>query len=155
MKKMIPVLCLSVFCFSILFTSCKKDEEPVIELTTAEKILGTWKMAAATIDPPQFTTGDDYMATLDECETDNTFTYEEGTTMKIDEGATKCNANTLQTQVGTYAFNPEETILSTNINGQELSSNIIELTQTQLVTSRKEQSNGQEVTLTFTYSKQE
>ena len=88
MKKMIPVLCLSVLCFSILFTSCKKDE-PVIELTNAEKILGTWKMTAATIDPAQFTTGDDYFATLDDCEKDNTFSYEEGTTIKIDEGDTK------------------------------------------------------------------
>lgn len=155
MKKMFPALCLSVFCFSILFTSCKKDEEPVIELTNAEKILGTWKMTAATIDPPQFTTGDDYMATLDECETDNTFSYEEGTTMKIDEGAAKCDPNTLQTQVGTYAFNPAETILSTNINGSEISSDIVALTETELVTTRKEQSNGQDVTLTFTYEKQE
>ena len=154
MTKMIPALCLSIFCFSILFTSCKKDE-PVIELTNADLILGTWSMTAATIDPPQFTTGDDYYATLSDCEKDNSFTYEEGTTMKIDEGATKCNANTLQTQVGTYAFNPAETILSTNINGEELSMDIIEMSNSEMITSRKETSNNQEVTLTFTYTKQE
>jgi len=155
MKKMIPALCLSVFCFSILFTSCQKVDEPIIELTNADLILGTWKMTAATIDPPQFTTGSDFMATLDECETDNTFLYEEGTSLKVDEGVSKCNSGDLQTQVGTYVFNPDETILSTTINGEQLSSDIIEITESELIFSRIVEFNNSDVTLTFTFSKQE
>lgn len=136
---------------TFLLTSCG-DDDPV--LTNSDLILGTWSLTAATIDPPPFTTGPDLFATYDACDKDDLLTFESGDAVKLDEGATKCNDSDPQTITGTYAFNPDETILTHTLDGTTVSLDVTTLDANTMVLVEKITAAGVENTLTFTYSKQ-
>jgi len=139
---------------TFLLTSCEKDD-PIVEVqTNSELILGTWNITAATIDPPSFTTGSDLYATYDDCDKDDLLTFESGDVVKRDEGATKCSASDPQTISGTYAFNPDETILTHTLDGTTVSSTITSIDATTMILVEKITVGVVENTLTFTFTKQ-
>ncbi len=73
-QKHITLLTFMLFAFSVLFVSCKKDDEPTAEDTN--EIVGTWKLTAAT---PQKTGATipalTYLPTLAPCYLDLQFVF--------------------------------------------------------------------------------
>ena len=91
MKRNAFTICLLASIF--LFSSCS-NQEPVPK-TNADFIIGTWVLRNATINPPDFVSGSDLYATMDDCEQDNLYTYESPSSLFLDEGDRKCNPSGL------------------------------------------------------------
>ncbi len=106
MKKLLFILCLGS---SVVFTSCKKDDDP----TKKEMLVGkNWVMTALTIDPAIPVVGSNIFNQRKACVNDDITIFAADGKVTFDEGASKCEASFPQTTTGSWALNPTETILS-------------------------------------------
>ena len=118
-----------------------------------------WKLTALTVDParayyflgPEIT---NWYAQMKECETDNIYTFNSNGSFSIDEGASKCDTDDPQTRTGTWVFNPEKTIYTTNIKSEAKSYKISQLNSNQLIVTYTQDALGTEYTYTATYAAQ-
>ena len=107
MKKLL----LALFAFTVLFSACKDDSGDDGGTTAKTKTdlitEGSWKISAATSDPPIVILGvefSDFMAMMDECDKDDLTTYMADGSGTFDEGATKCDPADPQTENFTWKF---------------------------------------------------
>lgn len=82
----------------VLASGCKKDDPSIV---------GTWKVTAATFNPPVTIGGTTYtnaysLLLSEACVQDNLFIFKEGNVVLEDEGATKCDATDPQQTSSTY-----------------------------------------------------
>lgn len=106
----------------VLASGCKKDDPSIV---------GTWKITAATFNPPitigSATYTDAYSLLLnDACEQDNLFIFKDGNVVLEDEGATKCDAADPQQTSSTYNLSgsnltiySDDTTMFTNVSIDE------------------------------------
>ena len=135
-------------------TSCDK------ELTNTEKLTGTWKMTASTVDPAFVdistgTTYTDVYAKMDECDKDDLLIFEAAGGFKSDEGTTKCDPSDTQTSTGTWVFNTTETTISATSDGSTEDYKIVSLTETTMTVTNVQTFGGlANYTFTLTFAKQ-
>lgn len=131
---------LPLFAFVLLLLSaCSKNDDSSANTTTPQPskkellTANSWKYKSWTVTPGlQDSLGNtftDYYAYLPQCEKDDIITFATNGGVTIDEGASKCDANDPQEQIGTWSFLNNETKL--NMNGYTYS--IATLTSTELV----------------------
>jgi hypothetical protein len=98
---------------AVAVSGCKKDDD---DPSNTDKLTGkAWKVTAITVNPAISFGGisiTDVYAFLDDCEKDNTSTFNTDKTYLDDEGGSKCDPSDPQTTPGTWAFNSDETILT-------------------------------------------
>ncbi len=96
-----------------VFISCKKDADTVEPVKTNTELLtfGSWKLTAATINSENNGITDMY-AEMDNCAKDDIMTFKTNNTFVADEGATKCNTDDPQTELGTWIFSTDEKIIT-------------------------------------------
>ncbi|MEZ4950947.1 MAG: hypothetical protein R2879_20585 [Saprospiraceae bacterium] len=152
MNKNLFAIALLVLATAFATTSCNKDEDPK---TNAELILGSWKVTAASVSPEIPIVGTDvYSYLYEECDKDDISIFEDNGVLKIDEGASKCNANDPQTVTGTYLFNPTQTVITINDGSGPESFNVVELGESVMRISYSENVAGTDYTYTVTFTKQ-
>jgi len=161
---------ISVFCIGfafiltgLFFTACKKDKkdpEPVpanptpAPQTNTQRLTGkNFKMTALTVDPPILGITDLY-SQLEDCQKDNLIRFDEPNVFKEDEGTTKCNTNDPQTETGTWVWNTDETIITTNMGTETLSYTVVTNDGNTLKVKYTEEISGTKYTVTATYTKQ-
>jgi hypothetical protein len=136
-NKMTRMLILSLLSLTLLFSACKKDKSDALLSKTSLLTHSTWKMTAATVDPGYPTFDDqfnitgsttDYYSTMEDCSKDDTYHFNADKTMIIDDNALKCDNSDPQKVTGTWSFNPDETVLTSIMNGDLLDFNLMELT---------------------------
>jgi hypothetical protein len=143
--------------FALLFiTSCKKDD-PVTPDKTALLTGGSWKLSAMTVDPAidwYGTPVKNVFPQLPACLKDDLTIFKANGIVNYDEGASKCDPNDPQTTSGTWAFNPEETILSITADGETTSWDITKLTSTTVAADYDITEEGVTYTFSVSYSRQ-
>jgi len=108
------------FIASFLFVSCKKNEISKTELLTDS----SWVYQDAKLN------GVSIFSTIPGCLRDNLFFYKKNGELTVDDGPTKCNATSPQTEnLPWYFFSNDDSI---SING--VRNKIIELSKTQFIT---------------------
>lgn len=132
-SKRIPLLFLACL-FSLFLVSCGKngDDGPAksrTELLTT----GSWKIASVGVD---FNKDGkiDFPYSLEDCETDNTYSFLDGGEGIADEGTNKCDPSSQQTATFAWSFKNDEKILNINFPGSILSrdTNIKTLSESKL-----------------------
>jgi len=160
--KTFKTLSLGLLIGSTLFLSnCKKDEkdpEPTPVVTPAptntEKLTGkNFKLTALTVDPALLGVTDFY-SQYDDCQKDDLYRFDTPNIYKEDEGATKCNTNDAQTKTGTWAWNTDETIITTSLGGETISYTVLSNDGTTLKVKHTEQLGGINYVVTGIFVKQ-
>lgn len=110
--------------------SCKKDDDNKSRTETLTS--GKWQITGSktTTTVNNTSTVDDDYASWDACEKDNFITFNTNNTYTADEGATKCNSNDPQTDIGNWAFvNSEKSLLidGTSLNIDEFNNSTLRL----------------------------
>jgi hypothetical protein len=135
---------------AIAVSGCKKDDDP----SNTDKLTGkAWKVKSITVDPAISFGGTlitDIFSQLDDCDKDNTSTFNADKTYLDDEGATKCNPLDPQTTSGTWAFNSDETVLTQD---NTISYTILQNDGNILKLKYSEEIGGVNYTFTLTYGK--
>lgn len=149
------VLCL-LFISSLALTSCEKDENKV---SNTDKITGTWKLTAMTVDPAIDWFGTqvtNLYAQLPACTKDDLTIFQSNGVVKLDEGDSKCEVSDPQTQTGTWTFNTSESTISVTTDGETESWEINELTKDRFSVDYivEDEEEGITYTFTATYVKQ-
>jgi IPT/TIG domain/Lipocalin-like domain len=111
-----------------------------------------WRLTAYTSDNGSRVT--DVYATLDACEKDDLLRFELPNIFTYDQGATRCSASDPQTQTGTWAFNANQTKLTTTLGGLTDTSDITELTANTLKIRYVDNFGGTNYIYVLTYTKQ-
>jgi len=142
MKKILVLLSLGS---SLLFSSCKKDDDPSkTEMLTNKN----WVMTALTVDPEYPVYGSNLYNQFKACEKDNITKLSADGKATFDEGDTKCLASAPQTTTGSWSFNTTETILSiTDSKSATQSYTIKSLTSSKMVATYVEELGG----INYTY----
>ncbi len=141
MKKLLFILCLGS---SVVFTSCKKDDDP----TKKEMLVGkNWVMTALTIDPALPVIGSNIYNQIDACTKDDITKFTADGKATFDEGATKCNVSDPQTTTGTWALNTTETVLSITDDGSTTSVTLKSISSSKVVGTYQLVDSG----VTYTY----
>ena len=145
MKKLLFILCLGS---SVVFTSCKKDDDP----TKKEMLVGkNWVPTAMTIDPGLPIVGTNLFNQIPACEKDDIIRFVADGKASFDDGASKCEVTDPQTTTGSWALNPTETILSiTYTDGSTISLTIKSLTSSKIVGTYQDVLNGVNYTIELT-----
>ena len=119
--KRFPILLLLVSAAMILNSCSKKDDDP----SNREMLTGKyWINTSMTIDPAINIGGtniSNLWTLMLDCEKDNLVKFDDNGVYIEDEGSTKCDPGDPQTQTGTWAFNADETVISTTMNGETFS----------------------------------
>lgn len=152
---------------SILFTGCGKDDEESAPEVSPQKLIGkTWKLTALNLnpaftDPETGVSYSDLYSDMDECEKDNTILYHaadvSATSGHIlgDEGAEKCDVDAPQTSEGAWAFaNTEKTKLTQTQDGETVTVDLIEVTNTTMRQRYTDTFEGTTYTVIATFSAQ-
>ncbi len=127
MKKILFLLCLGS---SVVFTSCKKDDDP----TKKEMLVGkNWVMTALTIDPALPVIGSNIYNQISACTKDDITKFASDGKATFDEGATKCNVSDPQTTTGSWVLNTTETILSITEDGSTTSITLKSISSSKVV----------------------
>jgi hypothetical protein len=151
MKKFLLPFLMTVVATGLLFTGCNKDDDK----KNSELIVGSWKLTAMTVSPALPFVGSDVYGFLDACDKDDVLIFETGGVVKSDEGATKCDTSDPQTTTDSYAFNPDQTILTyTDKYGDSYSVTVVELSGSKFVGTYVEDDSGVAYTYTLTFTKQ-
>ncbi len=122
------ILFVSILALVAVATSCKDDDEDPqaskTELLTAKSWKQTKIKAMGVEGEP------------DDCDKDDTYTFNKDKSYKQDEGATKCDPDDAQTINGTWEFNSGETSIKTTVTEGGISisfdQQILELTSSTL-----------------------
>ncbi len=148
MKKQIASILTYLAAFVLILSSCKKDNTPAAKTKTDLITQGSWKFSSATVG------GSDVSAFLQSCQKDNIVTFAAAGTGTVDEGPTKCNSSDPQTSSFTWNFANNETVLhvsTTFFAGGSNDSNLVTLTETQLVVSQNVTISGSSQTAIVTF----
>jgi hypothetical protein len=112
MKKMIQFSATALMVSSVLFTSCKKDDDGP-KSNTEKLTVSAWKFDNIKVDLDNDgtgeTSGDSF---VDECEKDNLIVFLPNGNGSIDEGGEKCDPQEPQTTPFTWTFKENETIIN-------------------------------------------
>ncbi|HMO40899.1 MAG TPA: lipocalin family protein [Saprospiraceae bacterium] len=140
---------------TVALASCKKDKNDPdrVDLLVEKQ----WRTTALTIDPAIDWFGNGTLVTniyaqLDQCDRDDITIFRKNNTVEFDEGPTKCNPNDPQTVTGTWAFNPDKTILSVTLGGSTTSYIIKEMTDKRILADYEERFLGVTYTLSATFT---
>lgn len=152
MKKKLLISHLFALGVLLILASCGKEETKM--KTNADMIVGSWVLTDAVIDPPDFSTGSDLYATMDDCEQDNVLIFESPSSYVKNEGARKCNPATLQDSQGSYAWDSYESVLSITLDNKTKSYQIHELNSSTLIKAERIEFAGGERVITYTFAKQ-
>lgn len=112
MKTTFALLSTVFVCGTLLFSSCKKKDDPAPSdnRTGTEKIAGhAYKITDATTSYNGSTFN--VYSSLPACQKDNTSTFNANLTTTDDEGATKCNSGDPQTTSGVWALSNSDSQL--------------------------------------------
>ncbi len=117
--------------------SCDNDDK--MEVIS---IVGTWNQVDLKTDED----GDGiFTSVIEDCQLDNTMTFEQDETYIIDEGATKCHEGNPQTTLGTWILSDNDTLLSlTDESGNTIETEVLELTDNKLILKVLDFGNVQE-----------
>ena len=146
MKKSFLLLALAA---GFTFTSCDKDDDAApskTEMLTNK----SWKMTASTVSVNNGNPNDVY-AMMPACNKDDFSTFTSDGKYTLDEGATKCNANAVQTQTGTWQFTENETKLKSTLGANTAEQTITELTSSKMVLTTEQTSTSNGTTTTYKY----
>ena len=108
---------------SVSLASCGNDDDEVAKSKTELLTANAWKTTSLTINPAYDFDGDgvketDLLAGQLACNADDITVYKTDKTYTEEEGATKCDPADQQVYGnGTWAFNGDETVLSTTAAG--------------------------------------
>ena len=125
-----------------VFASCSKDDDSKGEPTKTQLLTTVpWKYDTAGIDANGDGTIDTALpdGTVEDCDKDNTFTFQADGTGTADEGPTKCDPTNPQTMTFNYSLNSNATIINfpdTVISGISGDVTIKELNATRLVLTK-------------------
>jgi hypothetical protein len=153
-NRVTSLLLLSFLSLTLAFSACKKDEN---QTKTDLLSKSAWKMTAYTVNPAfpildingQITGySNDVFAQMDNCSKDDTYKFNSDNTMKLDEGASKCNSADPQFTAGTWSFNTDETVLTITTDGDP-TLNTIEVLTADALKLKFTETDG---TTTFTYT---
>ena len=143
--------------------SCTDDDDPIVPQTVDQKLVGSWKVTAATINPAIDLDGDSIAETTDiynsilfsVCDKDDLTIYSSDYTYKEDEGATKCDPSDPQiSETGTWGLNSTKTMVTHTHSGiVDPPIVIVSLTSTTLTASTTDASFPG-YTISFTMAKQ-
>jgi len=136
----------------LIFSSCDKEATKI--QTNADLIIGSWVLTNAVIDPPDFSTGSDLYATMDDCEQDNVLIFEKPSSYIKNEGTRKCNPATLQNSQGSYAWDSNELVLSLTLENKTKSYQIHQINASTMIKAEKIEFAGGERVITYTFSKE-
>lgn len=148
--KMLRILTVLVL-FSTAFVACKKDDAAPQPTKTELLAGGKWKLTALTVSPAYPSNGasvTDVFAIYPACVKDDFQTFAADGTYTYDEGSTKCDPASLQTEKGTWKFNTGETQLTLTLPSYTDTWEISGLTASSMTSVYKTTENG--VTYTFT-----
>lgn len=145
MKKLLFILCLGS---SVVFTSCKKDDDP----TKKEMLVGkNWVPTAMTVDPALPVVGTNLFNQIPACEKDDIIRFVADGKATFDAGASKCDLTEPQTETGSWALNPTETVLSyTTPDGETVSLTLKSITSSKIVGTFQDVINGVVYTVELT-----
>ena len=150
MKRIYLIITISVLAFSMVLTSCSKDDNDspqVVAKTKIELITSApWTLTKAVYSPDYNGVTDVYQF-MEDCDKDNTMKFNTDKTVVLDEGAVKCDADDPQTENGTWAFSSDETKIVAGDNELEIST----LTETMLEVKMPTVEAGVTYVLTMTY----
>jgi len=107
------VVFLSMLSFVVF--SCSKDDDNNSGKSRTELLaMGTWKFDNAALDVDKDGTAETPMpaGVIDDCEKDNTITFNTNGTGTVDEGPTKCDPADPQTASFGWTFQSNETVLN-------------------------------------------
>ena len=152
MKKIKFIIALAAM--ALTWTSCTKDEDKVEPKTKTELITAhTWKLNALTVNPAY--NGFTDIFANEPCFQDNSESYSSNGSFVQNEGTNVCNSYS-PTNTGTWSFNSTETILQTDYDNSlpNSSYNILELSDIALKYSGIYTIDGEDYTLTFTFTAQ-
>lgn len=152
MKKQLYSVILLFVAFSCI-TGCSKDkdEDAPPEKTNTELIsTGTWKFSTATVS------GINVAGFIQNCQKDNTMTFQANGNGALDEGTTKCNVADPQSVPFTWNFESNETILHVStvlFTGGSSDFNVVEISETKLSGSQMADfgAGPQNVVVTFVH----
>lgn len=147
--KMIRIL--TVLALFTAFSACKKDDSQPKATKTEMLAGGKWKLTALSVSPAYPVNGasvTDVFALYTACAKDNFQTFAADGTYTYDEGATKCDPASAQTETGTWRFNSGETQLTLSLPSGADTWEISGLTSSAMTSVYKLTENG--VTYTFT-----
>jgi hypothetical protein len=142
-----------------LLGSCKKDSSSA-PATAGETTLttGTWKITASTsiveYPAPIGTQTVNLYDMFNACEIDNIYTFNANKSVTSDEGPTKCNAADPQTTTeGTWALSNNDTKLTTNGGGFNITADVLTLDNSTLKIKYVTNINNIPATTTTTYAR--
>ncbi len=141
--------------FSILFSSCNKDDDAQPATKTDFLVDKNWVPTAITINPAiqlndSSVTNDWYGRVLPACVQDDIKIFSRNGSYRGEEGDDKCNSGDPQIfELGDWAFSDDETKLVVSANGNFSSYDIQELTATSLIYRYTVRSQGGGTTYTF------
>jgi len=135
-------LFLSAAAVTLLFASCKKDDDGGSSLNRKDQLMtGKWKITAATVTSTisGVSTTQDIFGLTDECNKDDLSIFKSDMHLITDAGAVKCNSNDPQQEdAGTWALTDNDTKLAITESGSTESSNIDQLDGSTLKISNTE-----------------
>jgi hypothetical protein len=113
MKKTSIRLVLAVAFSAMMFTACKKDKDGDSVAITKESLAGTYKLTKAKYTVLGVEA--DYLALMEACEKDDTYTLKADFTATRTDAGTKCNPQTTETISWTLA---DETVMIDTYGGK-------------------------------------
>ncbi len=142
----------------VLFTSCKKDKEFVVENIPTMLQNKNWKISALTVTPGYSGAASDdlYNTLLEACDRDNLFRFNTGNEFILDEGPTKCNPADLQTHTGTWGYYDPASMLNFQLTSPSDTYylQILSINQNSFVGKESETVGGIVYVTTWTFVKQ-
>jgi hypothetical protein len=137
-------------------TACKKDSEPAPKSKSEILVDKRWRISAATATATvqgKLVTQDVYDDVVDDCNKDDFTTYKANKTYTDDAGATACQQGDPQTQSGTWDVNSDQTkLFLTDANQGNITLDLTEVSNTKLVLSTTDASQGFPITINLTFT---
>jgi hypothetical protein len=130
MKKMLIVLPFMLFAWA----ACDKEKDPKIQTVSEMLQAGPWNMNATgwdqnhnnTVDPGE-------TISAEACEADDTYNYQAGGILKVNNNALKCDPDDPAGETFIWSLSNNDTVLNWEMNGETANFSIIKITPNSLV----------------------
>lgn len=143
-------------CTSVVFTSCKKDDDKK-ETETTPSIVGTWKITAQTITTNfgGMESTQDMYADMEPCQKDDLIKFGEDKTVTTSPGATKCDPSEPASEsAGKWELISNNTKLRLIDQGDTSVADVLTLNATTLSIKESESFQGATYSTKLTFTKQ-